>query len=124
MTSSVTSESKGGYLLLTGEGPIVSMEEYKTLLRQYVDEIQKQTLRKIVVDERIVDYGPSLMNQMDIVTFTASEMPEEMKTWKIAVVVRDEHTVLGKFWESESNKSGFPYVIFSDMDDAIQHFCE
>jgi hypothetical protein len=124
MTSSVKSEAKNGYLLLTGEGPIVSMEEYKTLLGQYVDEVQKQAQIKIVVDERLVDYGPSLLNQADIVTFTASEMPEVMKTWKLAVVLKDEHMALGEFWECESRSAGYPYMVFSKMDDAIQYICD
>ena len=124
MNFSITSKTEGSYLLLAGEGPIVSMAEYKTTVRQYVDEVQKQTLRKIVVDQRKVDFGPSLINQMDIVTFTAREMPEEIKTWKIAVVMSDEHMILGEFWKFSSKDSGYSFETFSNIDAAIQYICE
>ena len=80
--------------------------------------------RKIVIDERNIDYGPSLMNQMNIVTFTASEMPEEIKTWKIAIILSGEHMILGEFWESASKDSGYSFETFSNMDAAIRFICE
>ena len=118
MNTTVSSELKPGYLLLVGSGEVVSLDQYRFLARQYSDEIRKYDCRKIIVDERQVAYGPSLLLQLDIIDFYEFDLGADATDWQLAVVVDNELLGLGEVWAHSSREAGYPYRVFSSMDDA------
>ncbi len=118
MNTTVSSELRPGYLLLVGSGEVVSLDQYRVLVRQYGDEIRKHNCRKIIVDERQVAYGPSLLLQLDIIDFYEFDLGADATDWQLAVVVDNELLGLGEVWAHSSREAGYPYRVFSSMDDA------
>ena len=118
MNTTVSSELRPGYLLLVGFGEVVSLDQYRFLVRQYSDEIKKYDCRKIIVDERLVAYGPSLLLQSDIVDFYEFDLGADATDWQLAVVINKELLGLGEFWAHGSREAGYPYRVFLSIEEA------
>ena len=118
MNTTVSSELRPGYLLLVGSGEVVSLDEYRFLARQYGEEISKYDCRKIIVDERQVAYGPSLLLQSDIIDFYEFDLGEDATDWQLAVVVGNDLIELGEFWAHSSREAGYSYRVFLSIEEA------
>lgn len=120
MSAVVSSELKGDYLLVVGTGEVISADEYRILTEQYVNEILQHDKSNIIIDETKIHYAPSLLLQSEIVDFYSTDMPEEMKKWKLAVVLHDDYMTFGEFWAHSANEAGYAYKAFTNMEDALE----
>ncbi len=118
MNTTVSSELRPGYLLLVGSGEVVSLDQYRFLARQYSDEIRKYDCRKIIVDERQVAYGPSLLLQLEIIDFYEFDLGADATDWQLTVVVDNEMLGLGEVWAHSSREAGYPYRVFLSVEEA------
>ena len=118
MNTTVSSELRPGYLLLVGSGEVVSLDQYRALARQYGDEIGKYDCRKIIVDERQVAYGPSLLLQLEIVDFYEFDLGADATDWQLAVVIDKELLAIGEVWAHSSREAGYPYRVFLSIEEA------
>ena len=118
MDATISSELMPGYLLITGSGKVDALDEYRAMVRRYGEEIRKHGCRRILVDERRVAYGPSLLLQSDIVDFYESDLSPDAKHLHVAVVLDDKLLDLGEFWEHSSREAGYRYGAFSSIDEA------
>ena len=118
MAATVSSELMPGYLLITGSGKVDDLDQYRALVRSYGDEIRKHDCHRILLDERRIAYGPSLLLQSDIVSFYESDFHPDAKDLQLAVVLDDKLLELGKFWEHRSREAGYRYGAFSSIDEA------
>ena len=118
MDTTVSSELRPGYLLLVGSGEVVSLDQYRFLARQYSDEIRKYDCRKIIVDERQVAYGPSLLLQLDIIDFYEFDLGADATDWQLTVVVDNELLAIGEVWADSSREAGYPYRVFLSIEEA------
>ena len=88
-------------------------------LKRCLDEIDKYDTKNIIIDESKVKYEKSFVLQSDIFKFFPDELSEEMKSWKIAIVVDSQLEDIGKFWEYKANKSGYNfYKVFTSIEEA------
>ena len=118
MNTTVSSELRPGYLLLVGSGEVVSLEQYRFLARQYSDEIRKYDCRKIILDERQVAYGPSLLLQLEIIDYYEFDLGADSKDWQLTVVVDNEMIGIAEVWAESSREAGYPYRAFASVEEA------
>ena len=118
MHVTISSKAENDYLLIESSGSIVNLEEYKVLVKRYVDEIAKYGINKILLDESKIKWAKSLLLQSDIVDFITDELNEVMRELKIACVVDNDVIDIAKFWEFKSKQSGYNHKAFSSMDEA------
>ena len=111
-------------LIIEASGRVYSLQEYQMMVKLYSDEIIKSGLEKIIVDERKVEYSPSIMLQVEVVNFYSSgELPEELTSWKIAGIGAKESMPLFEFWAAFARSRGYKNWAFSSLKEA-KHFME
>ena len=120
MSIKISSELHDDYLLLTSSGSVSTIDEYESLVEQYLKEAPKFDKRTIVIDETGIQFTPSLMLQSDIVKFFNQNSPDEMKKAKVAVISNKESMDFQKYWEFWANQAGYNYKVFSSMDEALE----
>lgn len=119
MNRIISSSVENDYLLIVAAGKIVFNEEYQLQVKGYCEAIVESGLDKIIIDERKVRYAPSLILQLDIVKFYSSrELPEELKTWKIACVGPKDSMIFFDFWADAAKRSGYDHRAFASMESA------
>ena len=119
MNITISSKEESGYLLLKVSGNIVDIEEYKVFLKRFLDIKDKYDTKNIIIDVSKVKFEKSYVLQNDIFKFFPDELSEEMKSWKIAIVVDSQLEDIGKFWEYKANKSDYNfYKVFTSIEEA------
>ena len=119
MNTTVSAELRPGYLLLVGSGEIMSLDQNRFYARQISDEIGKFDRRKIILDERQVEFGPGLLLQLDAIDFYESDLGEDATDWQLCVVAGDDLLMLGEFWAKSSRDAGYPFQFFSSIEEAV-----
>ena len=119
MNTTVSSELTPDHLLLVGYGEIMSLDQYRFYSRQVSHEIGKFDRRKIILDERQVEYGPSLLLQLDSIDFYDSDLGEDAADWQLCVVAGDDLLMLGEFWAKSSRDAGYAFQFFSSIEEAV-----
>lgn len=110
---------EGDILIIAASGRVYSIEEYRMMVKLYSDEIVKSGLSKIIIDEREVEYSPSIMLQVEVVNFYSSgEVPEELAAWKVVGVCADDSISLFEFWAAFARSKGYDNWAFSSLDEA------
>ncbi len=118
MNVSISSIMADNYLLIEAAGK-VDVEEYKALQERYYNEIVKYDITAIIVDESKMDLPDSLIAQNEIVEFFSEELPEEIKGWRIGVVLPFSYIHIAKYWERQANDSGYcGFKVFTSIEDA------
>lgn len=106
-------------LIIVASGRVYSIEEYQMMVKLYSDEIVKSGLSKIIIDERKVEYSPSIMLQVEVVNFYSSgELPKELASWKVAGIGAQESIPLFEFWAAFARSKGYDNWAFSSLSDA------
>ena len=98
MNVNITSKVEDDCHLMEVSGSIVNFEEYKQLTKRYYDEIIQYGKKKIIIDASRIEFPISLIMHSDLVNYYSDEFPEEVKSWRIAVVADISTIEIGKFW--------------------------
>ena len=96
----------------------MSLDQYRVLARQYGDEIRKYDCRKIIVDERQVAYGPSVLLHLEIIKFYEFDLGPDATDLQLTVVVDNKDLGLGEVWAHSSREAGYPYRVFPSIEEA------
>ena len=48
----------------------------------------------------------------------SSKVEDEMRLWKVACVLDSDLMLIGEFWEFTANRGGYPYKVFSSIEEA------
>lgn len=124
MIESIESVLEDGYVHITANASIVTSEEYRSLVKHYIAEIERSGLNKAIIDETKVKYAPSFLLQMDIVDFYSNEeISEKIRSWRVACIGPSESMLFFKFWEDLAQKAGYEQKACSSLGEA-QNYLE
>jgi hypothetical protein len=119
MDATISVKPDHGYLFIKVSGIIINQEEHRLLTERVYFEIKKHRSENTIVDVSEAQFPKSLEFLNDIVEFYCTELPPEVKYWKIAVVDESDYWELGKYWEFMAHKKGFTgYKVFPSMREA------
>jgi hypothetical protein len=59
-----------------------------------------------------------LIEYVNLEKFFSEELPPEIRSLKLAVVVNPRYKEVGDFWETYCRNRGFGYKAFTSMEDA------
>lgn len=112
-------EKRDGYILAVGEGVRNDLTSMIESTKKTVAAAESFGVKNILADYRKVKYNVPLTEAYNIVKVYETRTPE-IRDLRIAGVINIEDMELIKFWESVSNRRGFEFKIFLDMDAALK----
>lgn len=110
-------EKRDNYLLITGEGVRNDLTTLIEGTKQINEVAAKFGVSFILADYSNVTFNVDFAQAFNIVKVYESQVPE-FKKITIAGVGNAQNMELVKFWESVSNRRGFKYKIFSNLNEA------
>ena len=117
MESNFTIEKKDNYTLIIGEGErndLASLVEGTKKIQQIAKE---NNTNHLLLDYRKVKLSVPLTEAYNIVKIYEKKMPG-FSNLVMAAVVKKLDWEIAKFWESVSNKRGYTFKVFSQMNEA------
>lgn len=112
-------EKKDGYMLAIGEGERNNLTEMTEATKSMVAAATELGMTHILADYRKVKYNVPLTDAYNLVKVYETKTPT-LKSFTIAGVMNEVDRELIKFWESISNRRGFEFKIFTNIDDALR----
>lgn len=119
MVATVNSRPEESYLLIEGTGSIENADDEKTFSSSCYEEIQKHGSKRVLVDQRNISFKSSILDQCDVVSHYSTEFDVMIRATRIAVLVLPESEELHAFWEVYANNRGYPWKVYTEMEDAI-----
>ena len=98
MDVALASKVEGDYLLTQVRGRIANLSELKQLTQRFYAEILKYGLTKILIDERDTTFPRSVEHSIELVHYLSEDFPEEIRSWKIALVMDSHFKPIGDFF--------------------------
>ena len=117
-------EKKSDYLLIKSKGTIETLEEHISLNKKEAELILKSNIRKVIVDESQTLYSSSytgILNTAMLINEYMESIPDQIKLFKIASIVKKEFLKEAYFWETYSRNRGYNVRIFFTIEDAINY---
>lgn len=118
MEIKVSSRQENNYLLIKGEGVVHNFEEWAYFSKLLSEEIAKQDLKKIIIDELDMDFPDDLDALGKLVDFISTQLPPEIKFLHLVVVMKPIYKRVGDTWQTEIDKRGYPFRMTYSMEDA------
>lgn len=120
----MTVRKEPGYLLIEGVGSIATLDDQKNWSDACYREIVDNNARRVLIDDRLLQFKVSLFDQYDVVMHYRDEYENEIMEVRVAIVVNNDNEELHDFWELYANNRGFPWKVFREMDPAIAYLTE
>ncbi len=107
------------YLFIESSAVINNIEDWVEMDNIKSELIFKSGLRNVIVDDRKVTHKEDYFLICEVVKNMIDNLPIELRTLRLAVIVNDESKKIGNFWETYSANRGFPFRVFTDINEGI-----
>ena len=124
MNITITTENRDDYLFVESKGEIFSADELIAQANLVYEEFQKYNPEKILIYEMEMDFPPGLSNYLNLVNHYIDNFSPDVKSVKVAVVLKEKYKDIGDFWETVCTNRGFLYHAFTDFDAAEKWLLE
>jgi hypothetical protein len=108
-------EMEDDALYVTASGFDESLEEVTAYGQAVIDACKKHQCRKVLSDERDLEYRLNTVDTYELATYYAERVPDIIK---VAVVCAPESYENGEFWETVVRNRALTFRVFTDMDEA------
>lgn len=113
-----TSKTEGDILIFTASGNDDNLEEVLRYSTALIEEAQNSGLKKILCDERNLEYEISTMDTYKLAENAASQLTE-VSAW-IAIVYKPEYFEKCKFYETVASNRGMIVFVTTSYDEALE----
>jgi hypothetical protein len=118
MDLSISSDPETDYLQIALAGAATDIEDMKLFVKRIYDEIMKHGIRKILLDYSKYQPPDPLIYQAQLVKFFPEELSEEIRHWKVAIVMDSMYKRIADFWELFAKNRGYSYKVFYSLEEA------
>ena len=121
MKVTISTEQRKNYLIIKGSGCIKNSYEEKEFAKNCYEVILKNNSKKVIIDQREIDFTSSIVDQTETVSFYNEEFESFIRFVRIAIVISPKDKELHEFWELYANNRGYPWRVFTKIEDAIEY---
>ena len=119
MPPTMTARMEPEYLSIEGVGTIATLEDQKNWSDACYREVIKYDARRVLIDDRQLQFNTSFFDQCDVVRHYNDEYETRVRSVRLAIVVSHDNEELHDFWELYASNRGFDWKVFREMDTAI-----
>lgn len=119
MAITITSRPETNWLLIEGKGVVENLKDEMLFANQCYEEILKHNSKKVLLDQRGIEFKSSIVDQYGVVT-SYKEFPPEVRNIRIALIVKPKEKELHESWELFANNRGYPWKVFIEMEAAVE----
>jgi hypothetical protein len=87
MKVTMSIEQEDTFLMIKSNGIIKNGNDEKELSSKYYEEILKRNSKKVLIDQRNIDFRSSILDQTVAVTHYDQEFENKIRSIKIAIVI-------------------------------------
>jgi hypothetical protein len=117
MSANISSRIEGDLLTIKTSGDIKETG-WIMFAKQLYEEIARHGCTRIIIDHLDLEIPTRLIEYVNLEKFFSEELPPEIRSLKLAVVVNPRYKEVGDFWETYCRNRGFGYKAFTSMEDA------
>lgn len=118
MEITITSQAKRDYLFIETKAVLETTEDLINQSQRVFEEISKQHLKRILIDEPETKFPKDLVPYFDLVKNYIEEFPPEISQLKIAIVIAKEYIEIVNSWETICVSRGLNYCAFTSIQEA------
>jgi len=118
MDITINTEVRREYLYIECKGEVVSAEELIAQSELIYQLFLKHNPSKILLYEMEMDFPSGLSAYLNLVNHYADNFGPEVKSIRVAVVIKDKYREIADFWETVCLNRGFQYQTFTDFNQA------
>lgn len=118
MDVTITTEDRGEYLYVECKGEVTSADELIAQSTLVYEEFLKYNPQKILLYEMEMDFPSGLSAYLNLVNHYNDNFVPEVRSVKVAVVLKEKYKEIGDFWETICTNRGFQYHSFTDLKKA------
>jgi hypothetical protein len=117
MSAKISSRKEGDILIIKVSGTI-KKTGLIGLTNQVYEEITRHGCTRIIIDNSDLEMPTKLIEYVNLEKFYTTNLPSEIRSMKLAVVVSPMYKETGNFWETYCRNRGFGYKAFTSIEDA------
>lgn len=118
MDITVTSSLKDQYIFIASAGRLEKKEDLFRHAELMYREINRYDKKVILIDNRNTIFPLNKLDYYDQIKYFSTNLPEEIRFYKLAIVMDPKYEEIGQFWETVAVNRGFQYHSFTSIEEA------